>query len=70
MSILDAFLDGVTGAGLFGKLNWPGAPTELVDTRKSSDFGPKLAAKELRISQRPTVTALLQHVKHGPGVKQ
>jgi hypothetical protein len=25
--ILDSFLDGVTGAGLFGKLRRPGAPT-------------------------------------------
>ncbi|MGH9607615.1 MAG: hypothetical protein ACRD3N_18135 [Terracidiphilus sp.] len=29
----DSFLDGITGAGIFGKLRRPGAPTVLVDTR-------------------------------------
>jgi hypothetical protein len=31
--VLDAFLDGFTGAGLFGRLRWPGAPTEVIDSR-------------------------------------
>ena len=38
MALLDAFLDGVTGAGLFAKLNWPGAPTELIDSRTPDEF--------------------------------
>jgi hypothetical protein len=39
MSIFtEAFLDGVTGAGLFGKLRWPGAPTELIDSRTVDEF--------------------------------
>jgi hypothetical protein len=39
MSIfLDAFLDGATGAGLFGRLRWPGAPTELIDSRSVEEF--------------------------------
>jgi hypothetical protein len=37
-SIFEAFLDGVTGAGLFGKLRWPGAPTELIDSRSVEEF--------------------------------
>ncbi len=41
---VDAFLDGFTGAGLFGRLRRPGAPTEFVDSRtlkeiqESGDF--------------------------------
>jgi hypothetical protein len=31
--VIDAFLDGFTGAGLFGRLRRPGAPTEYVDSR-------------------------------------
>jgi hypothetical protein len=27
----EAFLDGLTGAGLLGKLRWPGAPTHMID---------------------------------------
>lgn len=33
--VTDSFLDGVTGAALFGKLRRPGAPTEFADTRPS-----------------------------------
>ncbi len=33
MSILEAFLDGVTAAGLYRPLRWPGAPTEFIDSR-------------------------------------
>jgi hypothetical protein len=36
--IVDAFLDGFTGAGLFGKLRRPGAPTEYVDSRSVEEF--------------------------------
>jgi len=30
VSIVRAFLQGFTGAGLYRRLNYPGAPTELV----------------------------------------
>jgi hypothetical protein len=44
MSIfLEAFLDGCTCAGLFGKLHRPGAPTELIDSRTVEEF---LASEE------------------------
>jgi hypothetical protein len=33
----EAFLDGLTGAGLIGKLRWPGAPTHLFDPVEHSD---------------------------------
>ena len=35
---LEAFLDGVTGAGLFGRLSWPGSPTEFIDSRTLAEF--------------------------------
>ncbi len=39
MSIfLEAFLDGCTCAGLFGKLRRPGAPTELIDSGTVEEF--------------------------------
>jgi hypothetical protein len=31
--VVDSFLDGITGAGLFGKLRRPGAPTILADAQ-------------------------------------
>jgi hypothetical protein len=37
-TFFEAFLDGATGAGLFGKLRWPGAPTELIDSRSVEEF--------------------------------
>jgi hypothetical protein len=36
--VLDAFLDGCTGAGLFGKLRRPGAPTEIIDSRTVDEY--------------------------------
>lgn len=33
----DSFLDGITGAALFGKLRIPGAPTVLVDERSPDE---------------------------------
>jgi hypothetical protein len=33
-----AFMGGVTGAGLFGKLRRPGAPTEFIDSRTVEDY--------------------------------
>jgi len=35
---IDAFLDGFTGAGLFGRLRHPGAPTEFVDSRTLAEM--------------------------------
>jgi len=35
--MIDSFLDGITGAGLFGKLRLPGAPTVLVDMRSPDE---------------------------------
>jgi hypothetical protein len=36
--VVDAFLDGFTGVGLFGKLRRPSAPTEYVDSRSLEEF--------------------------------
>jgi len=47
MAIFEAFLDGVTGTGLFGKRNWPGAPTEFIDSRTPEEFDAKQAAQNL-----------------------
>lgn len=33
-----AFMQGFTGAGLFGKLRRPGAPTEFIDSRTVEEF--------------------------------
>jgi hypothetical protein len=38
MIALDAMLDGLSGAGLFGRLRRPGAPTHLVDPRSPEDL--------------------------------
>ena len=38
MVALDAMLDGLSGAGLFGRLRRPGAPTHLVDPRSLEDL--------------------------------
>lgn len=46
MSMLDAFLDGFTGAGLFAKLRWPGAPTEFIDSRTAREFNARSAASD------------------------
>jgi hypothetical protein len=37
-NILESFLHGFTGAGLFRKLNYPGAPTEFVDSRSLAEI--------------------------------
>jgi hypothetical protein len=36
--MIDAFLDGITGAALFGKLRRSGAPEVLADTLSTSDL--------------------------------
>jgi hypothetical protein len=33
-----AFMQGFTGAGLFGKLRRPGAPTEFIDSRTVEEY--------------------------------
>lgn len=33
-----AFLDNLGGAALFGKLRWPGAPTEMIDSRTPEEY--------------------------------
>jgi hypothetical protein len=49
---IDSFLDGFTGAGLFGRLRRPGAPTEFVDSRtleeirECGEFAENIAYKE------------------------
>lgn len=53
---LDAFLDGVTGAGLFGWLRQPGAPTELID---SSEQSPGIAATTV-LQSGPSLSPLPQ----------
>jgi hypothetical protein len=40
----DSFLDGITGAALFGKVRLPGSPTVLVDTRSAEEAFPALSA--------------------------
>jgi hypothetical protein len=35
---IDSFLDGFTGAGLFGHLRRPGAPNEFVDSRSVQEI--------------------------------
>jgi len=40
----DSFLDGITGAALFGKLRRPGAPTVLVNTRSPEEAYPEYDA--------------------------
>lgn len=48
MAWFEAFLDGITAAGIFRKLNWPGAPTELIDSRTPEQFNANEAAITLR----------------------
>jgi len=47
----EAFLDGLTGAGLFAKLRWPGAPTHLFDPVEHSDE--EIAAIAASLLKRP-----------------
>jgi len=36
--MIRAFLHGLTGAGLFHRLDYPGAPTEFVDSRSLDEI--------------------------------
>ncbi len=47
----EAFLDGLTGAGLLGKLRWPGAPTHMIDPIEHSDEEIAAVAASLLNSQ-------------------
>ena len=54
-----AFMQGMTGAGLFGKLRRPGAPTEFIDSRTvdeylaSGEFDRTLALYRAYVPERP-----------------
>jgi hypothetical protein len=56
MFMLDAFLDGATGTGLFGKLRWPGAPTEFIDSRSTAEFDAKSEARSFDTKRRSIVS--------------
>lgn len=49
-NLLQAFLQGMTGAGLFRRLDYPGAPTEFVDSRSLEEI---LASGEFDMTCRP-----------------
>jgi hypothetical protein len=36
--MLSSFLDTITCSALFGKKRWPGAPTELIDSRTVEEY--------------------------------
>jgi len=36
--VVRAFLQGITGAGLFRRLDYPSAPTEFVDPRSTEEI--------------------------------
>ena len=38
INVIQALLDGLTGAGLFQRLRYPGAPRFAVDPRSASDI--------------------------------
>jgi hypothetical protein len=54
-----AFMQGMTGAGLFGKLRRPGAPTEFIDSRtvdeylESGEFESTLARYRAHLRDQP-----------------
>jgi hypothetical protein len=62
MAMFEAFLDGVTAAGLFRKLNWPGARTELIDSRTPEQFNAKEAAISLESQSLRYVRPDSRHV--------
>jgi hypothetical protein len=37
-NLVRAFLHGLTGAGLFRRLDYPGAPTEFIDSRSLEEI--------------------------------
>jgi hypothetical protein len=56
---LEAMIQGFTGAGLFGRLRRPGAPTEFIDSRTpeeyiaSGEFEATLRRYRVHVPQRP-----------------
>jgi hypothetical protein len=48
--MLSAFLDTISCAALFGKKRWPGAPTELIDSRTVEEY---LASGEFEEAASP-----------------
>ena len=58
MIALDAMLDGMSGAGLFGRLRRPGAPTRLLDPRSveevkaSGEFDATVSRFESALAQK------------------
>lgn len=48
--LIRAFLHGLTGAGLFRRLNYPGAPTEVVDSRPPEEIVADAAATGAQMS--------------------
>jgi hypothetical protein len=67
---LIAFFQGFTGAGLFGRANLPGAPTEFIDSRSleefhsTGEFEETLARHRDRISRRSNQPG---YPAHAPG---
>ena len=67
---IDSFLDGFTGAGLFGRLRRPGAPTEFVDSRSVQEIPDKETAIDatstIRGPLKPSKGIQIEpaHVKH------
>jgi hypothetical protein len=67
-----AFMQGFTGAGLFGKLRRPGAPTEFIDSRtveeylESGEFDRTVAL--YRASQHAPSSITLRHHDPGPRI--
>ena len=65
-NIVRAFLQGLTGGGLFRRLDYPGAPTEFVDSRSVSDV---IASGEFRktclahMSEEAFMTAIETRIK-------
>jgi len=59
-NIVRAFLQGFTGAGLFRRLNYPGAPTEFVDSRSIDEI---IASGEFD----ETCRNYLKAIEDGPG---
>jgi hypothetical protein len=64
-NILRAFLQGLTGAGLFGRLDYPGAPIEFVDSRsleqiKASEEWKHLASLPIVLDEGETTSPIKQ----------
>ena len=56
VNIVRALLHGFTGAGLFRRLNYPGAPTEFVDSRSIDEIIASGEFDETCRNLMPTIT--------------